>query len=53
MTWPLNSQLVRRKLQQPIEAPHNYLIWDNEMRIKMILGNMSPLANRRNLGLAA
>ena len=32
---------------------NNYLVWYNEKRIKVSLGNMSPLEYRRSLGIAA
>lgn len=39
-------------ISQFIYLLNNYLIWNNEKRIKISLGNMSPLEYRRNLGLA-
>ena len=38
-------------IPQFIEVLNNYLIWYNEKRIKITLGNMSPLEYRRSLGL--
>lgn len=38
-------------IPQFIEILNNYLIWYNEKRIKISLGNMSPLEYRRSLGL--
>lgn len=36
-----------------MEILNDYLIWYNEKRIKVSLGNMSPLEYRRSLGIAA
>ena len=36
-----------------ISSLNKYLIWYNEKRIKISLGNMSPLEYRQSLGLAA
>ena len=38
-------------IPQFIEVLNNYLIWYNEKRIKITLGNMNPLEYRRSLGL--
>ena len=38
---------------QFIQILNDYLIWYNEKRIKVSLGNMSPLEYRRSLGIAA
>lgn len=40
-------------IKQFIEILNNYLIWYNEERIKVSLGNMSPLEYRRSLGIVA
>ena len=40
-------------IHQFIEILNNYLIWYNETRIKISLGNMSPLEYRQSLGLGA
>ena len=40
-------------IQEFIDILNEYLIWYNEKRIKISLGNMSPLEYRRSLGLAA
>lgn len=40
-------------IRQFIEILNNYLIWYNATRIKISLGNMSPLEYRRSLGLVA
>ncbi len=40
-------------IQEFIDTLNEYLIWYNEKRIKISLGNMSPLEYRRGLGLAA
>ena len=40
-------------IQGFIDIRNEYLIWYNEKRIKISLGNMSPLEYRRGLGLAA
>lgn len=39
-------------IQEFIDILNEYLIWYNEKRIKITLGNMSPLEYRRSLGLA-
>ena len=40
-------------VNQFIGILNNYLLWYNEVRIKVSLGNMSPMEYRRSLGLAA
>ena len=40
-------------IQGFIDIRNEYLIWYNEKRIKISLGNMSPLEYRKSLGLAA
>ena len=40
-------------IQEFIDILNKYLVWYNEKRIKISLGNMSPLEYRRSLGLAA
>ena len=40
-------------IQEFIDILNEYLVWYNEKRIKISLGNMSPLEYRRSLGLAA
>ena len=40
-------------IQGFIDIRNEYLIWYNEKRIKVSLGNMSPLEYRKSLGLAA
>ena len=40
-------------IQEFIDILNEYLAWYNEKRIKISLGNMSPLEYRRSLGLAA
>ncbi|WP_422678822.1 IS3 family transposase [Clostridium thermosuccinogenes] len=40
-------------IEQFIGILNDYLIWYNETRIKISLGNMSPLEYRRSLGLAS
>ncbi|AUS95630.1 hypothetical protein CDQ84_06095 [Clostridium thermosuccinogenes] len=42
----------RVALTQFIGILNEYLVWYNETRIKISLGNMSPLEYRRSLGLA-
>ena len=39
-------------MNQFIEILNNYLVWYNEKRIKISLGNMSPLEYRQSLGIA-
>ena len=39
-------------VNQFIGILNNYLIWYNKVRIKVSLGNMSPMEYRRSLGLA-
>ena len=40
-------------IQEFIDILNEYLVWYSEKRIKIYLGNMSPLEYRRSLGLAA
>ena len=40
-------------IQQFTEILNDYLVWYNEKRIKVSLGNMSPLEYRRSLGFVA
>ena len=40
-------------IQEFIDILNEYLAWYNEKRIKISLGNMSPLEYRMSLGLAA
>ena len=40
-------------IQEFIDIRNEYLEWHNEKRIKISLGNRSPLEYRRSLGLAA
>ena len=40
-------------IEEFISLLNKYLIWYNEKRIKISLGNMSPLEYRQSLGLAA
>lgn len=40
-------------IKQFIQILNEYLIWYNEKRIKVSLGNMSPIEYRRSLGIAA
>ncbi len=40
-------------IQEFIEQLNEYLVWYNEVRIKVSLGNMSPLEYRHILGLAS
>ena len=48
-----NRSWASVSIKQFIEILNNYLIWYNKERIKVSLGNMSPLEYRRNLGIAA
>ena len=48
-----NRSWLGVSIKQFIEILNDYLIWYNEVRIKVSLGNMSPLEYRRNLGLVA
>ena len=45
--------LVGVPLEELIKELDSYIRWDNEKRIKMRLGGMSPLVYRRSLGLVA
>jgi putative transposase len=40
-------------VEQFTDELDSYLIWYNEKRIKMSLGAMSPMDNRRSIGLVA
>lgn len=40
-------------IQEFIDILNEYLIWYNEKRIKILLGNMSPREYRQSLGLVA
>lgn len=48
-----NKNFTGVSIQEFIDILNNYLIWYNEKRIKISLGNMSPREYRQSLGLAA
>ena len=48
-----NKNFTGISIQEFIDILNDYLIWYNEKRIKISLGNMSPREYRQHLGLAA
>ena len=48
-----NRDWTSVSIQEFISSLNKYLLWYNEKRIKISLGNMSPLEYRQSLGLAA
>ena len=48
-----NREWTGVSIQKVIDILNEYLVWYNEKRIKISLGNMSLLEYRRSLGLAA
>lgn len=48
-----NKNFTGVSIQEFIDILNDYLIWYNEKRIKISLGNMSPREYRQSLGLAA
>ena len=48
-----NQKWENVTLSEFMDILNDYLIWYNEKRIKVSLGNMSPVEYRQSLGLSA